>query len=215
MSARYSCLLIVAPNYAKQRSRMAKKIGLGKKRQARKSTRSANGLTGQFALITYNFGSEGLCVALKTVEKFIERAIRLYEQEPGEACASARLGLYVQRWLRQAGAGVPRATSACITTAEAGGPSQPWPPTRAPRRLPLIAGSKLICLYFRNGPMALYRRRWTRGVRCNYFSQPFHKNRSRLSSTRRKLGGSRQSCRRPSCPSRKFAIRGGGRWGQC
>ena len=30
---------IVAPNYAKQRSEMAKKIGLGKKRQARKSTK--------------------------------------------------------------------------------------------------------------------------------------------------------------------------------
>ncbi len=30
---------IVAPNYAKQRSEMAKKIGLGKKRQARKSAK--------------------------------------------------------------------------------------------------------------------------------------------------------------------------------
>ncbi len=38
---------------------------------------------------------------------FVARAIRLYEQEPGEALASARLGLYVRRWVRWAGAGVP------------------------------------------------------------------------------------------------------------
>ncbi len=31
---------------------------------------------------------------------FVERATRLYEQEPGEACASARLRLYVRRWSR-------------------------------------------------------------------------------------------------------------------
>ncbi len=43
---------------------------------------------------------DGLCVARKTVENFVARAIRLYEQEPGEACTSARLGSYVQRWLR-------------------------------------------------------------------------------------------------------------------
>ncbi len=34
------------------------------------------------------------------------RAIRLYEQEPGEACASSRFGLYVRRWVRWAAAGV-------------------------------------------------------------------------------------------------------------
>ena len=33
-----------------------------------------------------------------TIEQFVERAIRLYEQEPGEALAVARLGLYVRRW---------------------------------------------------------------------------------------------------------------------
>ena len=29
---------------------------------------------------------------------FLERAIRLYEQEPGEEMAPARLGAYVRRW---------------------------------------------------------------------------------------------------------------------
>jgi hypothetical protein len=31
-------------------------------------------------------------MAARTVEKFVARAIRLYEQEPGEALASAGLG---------------------------------------------------------------------------------------------------------------------------
>ncbi len=38
----------------------------------------------------------------KTIEQFVARATRLYEQEPGEALASARLGLYVRRWVRWA-----------------------------------------------------------------------------------------------------------------
>ncbi len=46
-------------------------------------------------------------MAKKTVENFVAHAIRLYEQEPGEACASARLGLYVERWVRWARAGLP------------------------------------------------------------------------------------------------------------
>ena len=45
-------------------------------------------------------------MAVKTVEQFVARAIRLYEQEPREALASARLGLYVRRWLEWAGAGL-------------------------------------------------------------------------------------------------------------
>ncbi len=36
----------------------------------------------------------------------VARAIRLYEQEPGEAFASARLGLYVRRWVAWSGAGI-------------------------------------------------------------------------------------------------------------
>lgn len=59
-----------------------------------------------FDFLGYQFGPEGLNVALKTVEKFVERAIRLYEQEPEEALASARLGLYLRRRVRWAGAGL-------------------------------------------------------------------------------------------------------------
>ena len=47
-------------------------------------------------------------MAKKTIERFVERAIRLYGQEPGEACASARLGLYVERWVRWTRAGLSK-----------------------------------------------------------------------------------------------------------
>ena len=60
-----------------------------------------------FVFLGYHFGLDGLSVAKKTVENFVARAIRLYEQEPGEACASSRLGLYVRRWVRWVQAGLP------------------------------------------------------------------------------------------------------------
>ncbi len=46
-----------------------------------------------------------LSLAEKIIERFVARAIRLYEQEPGEAFAFARLGLYVRRWVRWARSG--------------------------------------------------------------------------------------------------------------
>ncbi len=60
-------------------------------------------------------------MAKQTIEQVIARAIRLYEQEPGEACASSRLGLYVERWVRwtRAGLAVARDT-ACRSTVTPG-----------------------------------------------------------------------------------------------
>lgn len=55
-----------------------------------------------FDFLGYHFSPEGLAVARKTVDKFVERALRLYEQGPGEPRDSSRLGVYVQRWLRWA-----------------------------------------------------------------------------------------------------------------
>ncbi len=60
-----------------------------------------------FDFLGYHFSRDGLTVAKATIEKFLERAARLYEQEPGEAEASARFGLYVRRWVRWAGAWLP------------------------------------------------------------------------------------------------------------
>ncbi len=59
-----------------------------------------------FDFLGYHFGPAGLSVAVKSVEQFVARATRLYEQEPGEAFASSRLGLYVKRWLRWTRGGV-------------------------------------------------------------------------------------------------------------
>ena len=53
-----------------------------------------------FVFLGYHFGPEGLILAAKTIERFVARAVRLYEQEPGEVSASARLGAFVQLWAR-------------------------------------------------------------------------------------------------------------------
>ena len=52
-----------------------------------------------FDFLGYHFGPAELSVAEKTIERFVARAIRLYEQEPGEAFASSRLGLHVRLWV--------------------------------------------------------------------------------------------------------------------
>ncbi len=59
-----------------------------------------------FDFLGYHFRPDRLRMAAKTIENFVARAIRLYEQEPGEACASARLGLYVRRWAAWAKGGL-------------------------------------------------------------------------------------------------------------
>jgi RNA-directed DNA polymerase len=58
-----------------------------------------------FDFLGYHISPEGLSVARKTVENFIERSARLYEQEPEGGVSSPRLGLYVKRWYRWVRAG--------------------------------------------------------------------------------------------------------------
>ncbi len=60
-----------------------------------------------FDFLGYHFGIGGISIAKKTIDNFLSRMIRLYEQKPGEASASSRLGLYVQRWIRWSKAGLP------------------------------------------------------------------------------------------------------------
>ncbi len=59
-----------------------------------------------FDFLGYHFGPDGLSMATRTVENFVARAIRLYEQEPGGPFGSSRFGLYVRRWVRWASAGL-------------------------------------------------------------------------------------------------------------
>ncbi len=73
-----------------------------------------------FDFLGYHFGPDGLSMAERTIERFVARALRLYEQEPGEAFASSRFGLYVRRWVRWVQAGLPEGVghSACLGAAQ-------------------------------------------------------------------------------------------------
>jgi RNA-directed DNA polymerase len=57
------------------------------------------GIEKRFNFLGYHLSSQGLSVAEKTIENFLARAVRLYEQEQEESCSSPLLGLYVRRWL--------------------------------------------------------------------------------------------------------------------
>jgi hypothetical protein len=52
-----------------------------------------------FDFLGYHFSPDGLSVAEKTIEKFLARVVRLYEQEQEEPFGSPLLGLYVRRWV--------------------------------------------------------------------------------------------------------------------
>ena len=58
-----------------------------------------------FDFLGYHFGPEGLAIAHKTLNNFVERAIRLYEQDP-PVLKARRLGEYVKRWRAWAHGGV-------------------------------------------------------------------------------------------------------------
>ena len=51
-----------------------------------------------YDFLGYHFSPEGLSLAKKTIENFVTRADRLYEQEQKEPSGSPLLGLYVRRW---------------------------------------------------------------------------------------------------------------------
>jgi hypothetical protein len=53
-----------------------------------------------FDFLGYHFSPEGLSVAKKTIENFIEKASRLYEQKRSAVSPAAPLEMYVRRWLR-------------------------------------------------------------------------------------------------------------------
>jgi|ERR1022692_3991360 hypothetical protein len=53
-----------------------------------------------------HFSPEGLSVVNKTIENFIEKASRLYEQKRSAVSTAAPLEMYVRRWLRWARSGM-------------------------------------------------------------------------------------------------------------
>ena len=62
-----------------------------------------------------HFSPEGVSVAEKTIEKFLARAVRLYEQEQRESFDSPLLGLYVKRWVRWLYGGLTLRTKEAIS----------------------------------------------------------------------------------------------------
>jgi hypothetical protein len=59
-----------------------------------------------FDFLGTHFGPEGPTMAARTIEQVVQRALRLYEQEPGELGSSPRLGAYLRRWAGWAEAGL-------------------------------------------------------------------------------------------------------------
>ena len=56
-----------------------------------------------FDFLGYHFSRDGLTVAKATIERFLERAARLYEQERERPEGPTRFGMYVPRWNGWAG----------------------------------------------------------------------------------------------------------------
>jgi len=59
-----------------------------------------------FDFLGYHFRPDGFRVAEATIEKFVERATRLYEQERERPEGPSALGKYVRRWVGWVGAGL-------------------------------------------------------------------------------------------------------------
>ncbi len=59
-----------------------------------------------FDFLGYRLSREGLRLAKATIQRFVARATRLYEQERAGAGAPDALGMYVRRWVRWASGGL-------------------------------------------------------------------------------------------------------------
>ena len=59
----------------------------------------------EFDFLAYHFSRDGIMVAKATMEKFVARASRLYEQDREELISPSRLGMYVNRWRGWVGSG--------------------------------------------------------------------------------------------------------------
>ena len=84
-----------------------------------------------FDFLGFHFSRDGLTVAKATIEKFVARATRLYEQDRKEPSGPSRLGIYVRRWVAWSGAGTGVGSTVIHQSARAPYPKQPtMNPTR-------------------------------------------------------------------------------------
>jgi RNA-directed DNA polymerase len=70
-----------------------------------------------FDFLGYRFSREGLGLANATIQKFVERAVRLYEQGREQPNGASRLGVYVRRWVGWAQGGLPSSRTDAETRA--------------------------------------------------------------------------------------------------
>jgi hypothetical protein len=100
----------------------------------RRPGKPSSGIEKGFDFLGYHFDRERLTAAKATVERFVERATRLYEQRLGEPEGSRRLGMHVRRWAQWVRAGLGAPLRSAHGTANA--PLYLRPPfTRAPMAL--------------------------------------------------------------------------------
>ncbi len=69
-----------------------------------------------FDFLGYHFSRDGLRVAKATIQKFVDHAARLYEQERERPDGLSLLGLYVRRWIGWAAGGLtPANQNGCLS----------------------------------------------------------------------------------------------------
>ncbi len=89
-----------------------------------------------FDFLGYHFSRDGLSMAKETINNFVERALRLYEQEPGDLSRVSCFGAYVRRWSSWANAGMRGTRRITGTTLERGAmPAGNGGAARTPRAL--------------------------------------------------------------------------------
>lgn len=76
-----------------------------------------NGSVGGFDFLGYHFSPAGLSVAKKTIENFIEKAFRLYEQKRRTVSSAAALEMDARRWCQWACAALVSSTTAGLHAA--------------------------------------------------------------------------------------------------
>ena len=87
-----------------------------------------------FDFLGFHFSREGLGLAKATIQRFVERAARLYEQGLEQPNGCSRLGMYVRRWVGWAKGGLSsrRTDHGSAGRALGGGPPPPTPLAQLP-----------------------------------------------------------------------------------
>jgi len=98
-----------------------------------------------FTFLGYHLGPAGLRVARPTLERFAERATRLYERGRRDGSAAAALGSYVRRWWIWAEAGLDEPSGAAGSRGGCGARQTDAGPRRTREPAPGLPRGGLRC----------------------------------------------------------------------